>query len=583
MSVSDDETGADASFDRYARIVRRTLGVPVALVSIVEESRQVFPGAAGLPEPYATQRETPLSHSFCQYVVADRRPLIVTDAREDDRLSGNLAIEELDVIAYAGWPVTDHDGRVIGSLCAIDNRPRRWTDYDIEGLADLAAACSVELAQRELRRQTKHELWLAEHLHQRSRVLLALSESLSTTRTLAEVAVVVEQVGVEQLGCSRAGIWLRDGLDRMQDDPTGETVEKLEYVPNADSDWAQASELAFLTADDANPVGRCFQSAEPLYFLDRRSQDVAFDDPHLATDSGQARAMLPLGLSGQRFGVLVLVWPHDQQGDDEHRTTIKAMATYTAQAVGRSLLLQERVDVSATLQTAMLTELPQPEGLELAARYRPAGLREQVGGDWYDALVLPSGSTAVIIGDVVGHDIRAAAVMGQFRNTLRAFVWAVEDRPSVSVTRLDHAIAPLGLDAMASVLLARIDAAETGLATRTVTWTSAGHLPALVVGPDGATTWLDPAPDVMLGVAPDVARRDHDAEIEPGSLLMLFTDGLVERRDASIVDGLDRLAESAAQHRGATVEDFLDAVLDDLLGPDLADDVAVIAVRFSGA
>ena len=577
-----DETGADASFDRYARIVRRTLGVPVALVSIVEEARQVFPGASGLPEPYATQRETPLSHSFCQYVVADRRPLIVTDARDHDRLAGNLAIEELDVIAYAGWPLTDHDGRVIGSLCAIDNRPRRWTDYDIEGLADLAAACSVELAQRELRRQTGHELHLAEHLHQRSRVLLALSESLSTTRTLAEVADAVGQVGLEQLGCSRAGIWLRDGLERIQDDPTGETVEKLEYVPSTASDWAQAAEFAFLTADDANPVGRCFHSAEPLYFRDRSAQDVAFDDRHRATDSGQARAMIPLSLRAQRFGVLVLVWPHDLEGDEEHRTTIKAMATYTAQAVGRSLLLQERVEVSATLQTAMLTELPQPDGLELAARYRPARLREQVGGDWYDALVLPSGATAVIIGDVVGHDIQAAAVMGQLRNTLRAFVWAADDSPSVSVARLDHANAPLGLDAMASVLLARIEAGQRG-STRTVTWTSAGHLPALVVRPDGTTSWLDAAPDVLLGVTPDVVRSDHSAEIEPGSLLILYTDGLVERRGTPIVDGLDRLAESAARHRSAPVADLIDAVLHDLLGLDLADDVAVIAVRFSPA
>ena len=116
----------DRSFDRYARLVQHALAVPVALVSLVETERQWFPGAVGLPEPWATCRETPLSHSFCQHVVAAREPLVVTDAREDPRVAGNLAIEDLGVIAYAGHPISDHTGEVIGSLCAIGHEPREW-------------------------------------------------------------------------------------------------------------------------------------------------------------------------------------------------------------------------------------------------------------------------------------------------------------------------------------------------------------------------------------------------------------------------------------------------------------------------
>jgi len=135
----------DWSFDHYCRLVRRFLDVPVALVSLVGVDRQVFPGQQGLPEPWATTRATPLSHSFCRLVVEHREPLVVTDARHDPRVADNPAIEDLGVAAYAGWPLTDADGRVVGSLCAIDHEPREWTAADLAGLEDLATACSAEI------------------------------------------------------------------------------------------------------------------------------------------------------------------------------------------------------------------------------------------------------------------------------------------------------------------------------------------------------------------------------------------------------------------------------------------------------
>lgn len=144
--------GHDVSCDHYARIVRRVLGVPISVVSVVEPRRQVFVGASGLPEPAATTRSTPLSHSFCKHVVQDDRPLVVCDARTDGRVAGNLAITEDDVIAYAGFPIQGVAGRTIGSLCAIDSVPRAWSDEDLSVLSDLAQACSAELQQSERNR-----------------------------------------------------------------------------------------------------------------------------------------------------------------------------------------------------------------------------------------------------------------------------------------------------------------------------------------------------------------------------------------------------------------------------------------------
>jgi hypothetical protein len=134
------DTPAENVFDRLTDLASRVIGAPVALISLVTADRQFFKSQCGLPEPVATGRQTALSHSFCQYVVTDGDALVVTDAREDPRLASNLAIHDLGVIAYAGVPLRGPDGDVLGSFCAIDDRPRRWTDGDLAVLHELAAA-----------------------------------------------------------------------------------------------------------------------------------------------------------------------------------------------------------------------------------------------------------------------------------------------------------------------------------------------------------------------------------------------------------------------------------------------------------
>lgn len=137
-------SGEDASFDHYARLVCRVLRVPTSTVTIVEAHRQIFPGASGLAEPYRSTRQTPLSRSYCQYVVADERPLVVPDARLDPRLAESPAVQD-GAIAYAGWPLVDGGGRTVGSLCAVDTQPRNWTGEEVHVLKDLASVCSAEL------------------------------------------------------------------------------------------------------------------------------------------------------------------------------------------------------------------------------------------------------------------------------------------------------------------------------------------------------------------------------------------------------------------------------------------------------
>jgi GAF domain-containing protein len=136
-------------FDRYARIASEALNAPVALVSLVDEDRQFFKSCLGLPEPWASRRGTPLSHSFCQHVVAAREPILIDDAREHPVLRTNEAIRDMDVIAYAGVPLIEAGGHALGTLCAIDHRPRHWSAREVELLEDLASAVvrEIELAR----------------------------------------------------------------------------------------------------------------------------------------------------------------------------------------------------------------------------------------------------------------------------------------------------------------------------------------------------------------------------------------------------------------------------------------------------
>lgn len=146
------DSGSEESYDRVTRLVVKLLGTPTALLSLVDKDRQFFKSQVGLPEPWASQRQTPLTHSFCQWVVSGREKITIDDARAHPLLKTNLAIRDLGVVAYAGAPVHGADGQALGSLCAIDAKPRQWRDADVSNLQDLARLVEACIAQGELAR-----------------------------------------------------------------------------------------------------------------------------------------------------------------------------------------------------------------------------------------------------------------------------------------------------------------------------------------------------------------------------------------------------------------------------------------------
>jgi PAS domain S-box-containing protein len=181
------DTLAEEAFDRLAQLAARLLHTPIALVSLVDADRQFFKSCLGLPEPWSSWRETPLSHSFCQHVVASNAPLVISDARIHPLFCTNLAIRDLNIIAYLGIPLTLPNGRTLGSFCVADNIPRAWTEEDIHTVRDFAASVMSEIELRTLRGK------LEARVMERSAELQRALESLETTRTAA--ASAQEQLG----------------------------------------------------------------------------------------------------------------------------------------------------------------------------------------------------------------------------------------------------------------------------------------------------------------------------------------------------------------------------------------------------
>jgi PAS domain S-box-containing protein len=247
--------------------------------------------------------------------------------------------------------------------------------------------------------------------------------------------------------------------------------------------------------------------------------------------------------------------------------------------LSRAAAAQRRL--SDRLQQALLTPPPQPDHLHVAVRYQPAEHDAQIGGDWYDAFLQPDGATMVAIGDVVGHGSSAAAAMGQLRGLLRALAWGHGDPPAATLTRLEQAAEGLAVSSLATAILARVerrsDAPVGG--PRILRWSNAGHVPPLLLAPDGSTTVLETRPDLMLGVDAGTPRRDHEVHLHDHHTLLLVTDGLIERRGTDLDEDMARLRETLCDLGDLPLEQLLDTLLARLVPTAGEDDVAIVAVR----
>ncbi|GGL61705.1 hypothetical protein GCM10010129_01590 [Streptomyces fumigatiscleroticus] len=246
-------------------------------------------------------------------------------------------------------------------------------------------------------------------------------------------------------------------------------------------------------------------------------------------------------------------------------------------ALDNARLYQRQRKVAETMQRHLLPQMPRVPGMGLTVRYLPAPDASHVGGDWYDAFTLSDGATALAVGDVVGHDLDAAAGMAQVRNMLRAYAWSQQEPPSRIVERLDQAVAHITEVPMATMVFARMTASGDG--RYELSWTNAGHPPPLLVTRTGLTRYLTDGHGILLGTGLRRARPDATAALPPGSTLVLYTDGLIESPGRSLDEGLERLRRHAASLARRPLDSFTDQLLDRTRPADNDDDVALLALR----
>jgi sigma-B regulation protein RsbU (phosphoserine phosphatase) len=319
-------------------------------------------------------------------------------------------------------------------------------------------------------------------------------------------------------------------------------------------------------------VGRVAEERRPIVLEHVRDSDVI---PPLRGSGMESLMGVPLIVEGRVTGVMPLGSYTRRAFTPEEVRVTQLAADRMAIAIEHARLYEREHQIAETLQRSLLPNtLPSVAGLAVAARYLPARAEAQVGGDWYDVVELATGGLALSIGDVAGHGIEAAALMGQLRNALRGAALEGESAAS-AMTRVDRLLLSQRerQDSIATAVFARLNGDGT-----TLEISSAGHPPPLMVHADGTTEYLDKVRSVPLGVPAPGGRQSATCPLEQGSMLMLYTDGLIERRDASLTDGLDRLAKAAA---GAAhdPEQACDQVVAAMLGDEgPADDVAILAV-----
>ncbi len=369
----------------------------------------------------------------------------------------------------------------------------------------------------------------------RNMLLLRASETLSDTVTTADVMDAV---------CRLRGI----GLD----------ANRL-YVTLAGSRPDPLTE-------------RTIGERRALYFPDSAEFAAAFPG---VTEPAQAVACIPLPGRTDILGALHLAWDAPRTFYVAERAVIATLAVYIAQALERAQRLHARIGVADILQQAILSRLPAVEQYELAAHYQPADRYEKVGGDWYDAVSGRDGRLTMVIGDVVGHDVPAAARMGQLRSMLRAYIVDRHEPPSALLRRLDAANHTLGEPSIATAVVAVIDS-PSGTAHR-IRWSNAGHPPPLLIHPDGTVHELT-GNDPLLGVRRYAPRHTWTAPLPPGSTVLLHTDGLLGHPNHAVGTSTTQLHQRLRTARRTRLTDLLEDIVADI-GTDRTDDIAMLAVR----
>ena len=518
-----------------------------------------------------------------QYAAMHGRRVLLADREEAIARFPSMreGMEILHIEAVAALPLRV-EGRNLGAFVPLWSTPHPFASDDVEVLEALAAQIALSVSRLQADTERAAAVIAMREANQRLRLLAEAGRILSGTLDIDQQVRELAELVVPDLA---DWCWLVvvDEQGRLHDmasahrDPSRreEVAAYVRSMVGVMTDEASARVVTAtgrpmtVTSVDWSRVERVLPDAGVREALAR-----------LGVGSG---SVVPLVARGQTLGALGLF-------NREERGPLSPAQVDTAIEIGlraglalhHARLFGQQRDLADALQRSMLTAPPEPDHSHIVVRYVPAAAGAEIGGDWYDAFLQPTGATVIAIGDVVGHDTRAAAAMGQVRGLLRGIGYSSGAAPAEVLTELDRAIEGLALDTMATALVARLeqDANDLRAGQVRLRWSSAGHPPPAILTPDGKALLLDDeAPELLLGVAPDTKRREYVTVLEAGSTILLYTDGLVERRDRDLDAGTAELVEVLRACAGLSLEDLCDEVLERLFLPDAQDDVAMLGLR----
>jgi GAF domain-containing protein/anti-sigma regulatory factor (Ser/Thr protein kinase) len=455
----------------------------------------------------------------------------------------------LGVGAMVSAPLTEH-GTVHGVVTLTWAEPHDPSPRERDWIATVASAVSQALLRSRLAQR-------AQTARERAEALARLAAAIAELRDPAELAVTIVDAVRGATGADRATVFaLDDERTALVRVATGGTVfgTPIDEVP-------LASPL---------PVATAARTRAAVY-LNR--EELAADHPILADRMPQmfASASLPLVAHGQLMGVLALAYAAERAFDADERAHLAAVTSHTALALERARLFHEQRDLAETLQRSMLPGvLATPPALAASGGYAPGTEGLLIGGDWYDVVARDDGSALVVVGDVAGHGREAAIIMGRLRTLVTAHARLSPGelldvlheqclRDQTMATCAVLAVDPISGDALAA---------------------NAGHLPLVVVPPEAPARLLDVPPSLPLGVG-SASYPTHDVQFEPGTLLVAYTDGLVERRRDSLSDSLLRLVEACNALRGVDPEQASATLLGRLDAQQRSDDTVVLVVQLA--
>jgi GAF domain-containing protein/anti-sigma regulatory factor (Ser/Thr protein kinase) len=540
--LSEDEL-LTALLDRITEILHSD----TAAILMLEPSGEllVARAAKGIEEEVEQGVTIPVGRGFAGRVVAERRAIEIPDVDHADIL--NPILREKGIRSLLGVPLVV-EGRPIGVLHVGSLTPRTFTAEDTELLQLAADRAALAIDHAQLYAQERRARQRLESLERVTDAALAyMGEDELLSELLARLTAVLQT----------------DSAAILMLDASRETLR-----PRAATGLEAEAERGFTIPVGAGFAGRIAAERRAIVIPDVEAAEVL--NPIVREKGIRSLLGVPLLVEGRPIGVLHVGSLTPRNFTAEDTELLQLAADRAAPAIENARLFEQR-RVAEVLQRALLpSELPAIAGLEVASRYVPAA-GTSLGGDWYDVFELPESRIALAVGDVVGHGVTAAAVMAQLRTALRAY--AAEGHAAASVvSSVDHLMWQLGPSAMTTLVYVVLDPLEETLEVVT-----AGHLPPLLIDPDGEARFVSLEGGLPLGISQAGKYHSMVLPFPAGTAIVLYTDGLVERRGTPIDTGLEQLRAIGAG--SADVERLCTDALDGLLPSAPADDVALVAAR----